>query len=134
MRSSITFDQLDAKVRELVAANPDYVYPRNSLEGIHYGRCVYNATEKQPSCIFGRAFTELGFPIPEEYEGTSIGPIMQDVLADADTLISDASGGWALLWADKMQSSQDNGYPWSEALRKADEFKAKFIEFRGNVR
>jgi len=111
---NITFPILEKKIRELVADNPDYVYPaKNEL-------CVYNAGQDLPPCIFGRAFIELGFPLPSYYEGSSISGILRDLK------IEHSRGD--LVWADTLQGNQDRGRPWGLCLTIADEQRKAFEE------
>lgn len=109
MRTPITFPQLEQKIRELVASNPDYEYPSSE-------RCLYNQEGNIPPCIFGRAFIELGYPIPPLAEGESIGTLMHEVLAVPPTRVEE-------LWANTLQFAQDRGELWAFCLRKADAAK-----------
>jgi hypothetical protein len=110
-----TFDDLEARVREIIAADPDHIY-----QGVPAAvpgdtpRCYYVANADAESCIFGRALLSLGVTedLLGEYEG---GPVFQ-ILGRLDVHYRASQDEWMAL----LQSSQDCGEPWGEALAIAD--------------
>lgn len=124
-RTPITFSQLERKIRWLVEVYPDYVYPKVSSRERVYA-CVYNETHNQPACIFGRAFQELGYPVPDSFEGEAISAVLYHML-DTDT---EPLNSAKIMWADTLQIAQDSDEPWREGLTKADEARANFKEKR----
>lgn len=115
-RTPITFSQLEQKVRQLAAENPDFVYPLGQGVSSIF-RCVYNATQDKPACIFGRAFAELGHPVPKSEEGTDIGSVAVDMLADGENLLD---FGQRRYWLMTVQQRQDEGKTWEWAVAEAD--------------
>lgn len=108
---SVTFKQLETEVRRLAAANPEYRYPAE-LEDT----CVYNETDNLPACIFGKAFANLGHPVPEKFEGSSISVVIRGL----GVLVSYED----LRWAERVQGFQDAGFPWGKCIDVADHWRA----------
>ena len=110
---------LQAKVRELAEADPDYIYGDINKEG-----CMYRPDPLHPhGCIIGYAVRELGCTKLDEIEPgdqISIGFLVRQAwgvdrrgaLPNEANLISD--------WLDYVQDYQDEGQSWGEALRLAD--------------
>lgn len=117
-RTPITFEQLEAKVREIVAANPTYVYV--SSDQTEYS-CVYNGTPDQSPCIFGRAFAELGYPVFGIFEGTAIEYVMKEMLTGP--ILREST-----VWAVAMQAAQDTKHAWTKALAHADEQRQLYLQ------
>lgn len=103
------------KVRELAAANPDYVYKMPDT-----GYCQYTFNG-QGSCIVGQAYLELGVPV-ERVESWDFGSEGRPL--GADQLVEREYDDYSLTdkeWLDNVQGFQDADKPWGEAVRKADE-------------
>lgn len=104
--SKITAEALRNEVLRLADENPSFVYPVCDEDAEYTG--VYNATEKQPSCIFGQALINLGEPVPLSWEGNGISVVL--------------SGYYKMSTSDyreafiSTQSSQDSGVPWGNAV------------------
>src|SRR5688500_8064221 len=107
--SELTWEAIEAETRRVVAENPDYVY--QSADSGDYN-CVYNGTDTLESCLFGRVFRNLGHPVPEYLEGSSVDSILKHF-----AVIRAAQQEW---WAVAVQCRQDAGDTWSDALAAAD--------------
>lgn len=99
-----------AKVRELAAEKPDFVY--ESPSGVR-GCCVNWVEEdgkKIGSCLIGQALFALG-----------AGDIISD-MAGVDELYDygDEDIGLEVDWLTVVQSAQDNKRPWGQAIEIAD--------------
>lgn len=108
--AEITFDQIEAKVRELAAESPEYRYPGNGN-----GSCFYAPNGEIPSCIFGKALIALGVEASwlTGREGNGIVALMRDHLSVAATVQQ-------RLWAARLQRFQDTGQTWGYAVSEAD--------------
>lgn len=117
--SEFTCRDVVAKVREIAAADPDFVYTPPTGTS----RCVYVETNPDgslcPSCIIGRALVALGVDLAELHASdragttTLAGVMVVRFATDSDPV--------ALRWLRHVQSSQDDGDRWSVAVRLADE-------------
>lgn len=130
MRTPITFAQLQQKIRDLAETNPAYIYPAKNRPAGFTGRfhnCVYrtNGATGQPACIFGQAFAELGYPVPVELEGNPISELLYVLLADVATMQPKD-----FTWAQDVQSKQDRGTPWANAVAHADYNRANSLYSR----
>lgn len=116
--SQFTIDDVIAKVRELAAADPEFVYSGDA-EG--YPVCKYIHKDDQPGCIFGQALLALGVSPDRlrEYDDTEDSTITSILcqLAGADR-IADAQ---KLAWCGQCQRAQDSNEQWAEAIREADQ-------------
>ena len=105
---NITSAQLEAEVRRLAAAEPDFVY-RNQL-GIG-DNCSYIAAriggDVGRPCIFGQAFQNLGVSVEDlrAVEGRKIGSAFAFLTGGR------APEGWT-----RVQEMQDEGCSWGEAI------------------
>lgn len=117
-----TFAALEIIVRELIAERPDYVYPAGvptTING-HTGTTCFYAVESAPdvaraACVFGQALQRMGVT-PEELfdrEGEPIGDVWT-------ALEYPPYDGNAEEWMARLQSQQDTGKTWAEALASAD--------------
>lgn len=114
---TITFEALEAEVRRLVAESPDYIYPRsNDFNGTT--QCVYNPTATKPACLFGQAFTNLGSPAEAYHEGASAAAVFAEYQDFGS--ITDLPAGQET-WLSYVQTAQDRGDRWEDALRLGDE-------------
>jgi hypothetical protein len=126
-------DDLVAKIREIAASSPDYIYVRPS--GKTYGSC-YNVHRDEKGniipdqgCIIGRGLTALGWvprPGTVPVEGQQ-DPIMEDKTG-VTTLYWTTIGGFEaapevmrkVSWLAAVQSRQDNDATWGQAVYYAD--------------
>ena len=102
-------------VRELAEGYPDTVYNVASLDGCRYtiGKCGPGV-----GCIVGQAIAEC---YPDKVEAMAQqdkdGPLGVDsLLFDLGINRSENDARWLCC----VQSKQDNGYPWAEAIKIAD--------------
>jgi hypothetical protein len=108
----ITFAQVQAEVRALAAASPDYVYTSGTND------CFYTAgadgNETGECCIFGQALTRLGVPVEDlaAREGDGINGLFEGLGIFATVREED--------WARRVQSRQDWGYTWAAAIEHGD--------------
>jgi hypothetical protein len=117
------------KVRELAAANPEYVYQKPADDPSGFS-CLYVHTSEDGSpggCIFGRALRELG--VPAEWfpgrEGNNVLDLLETLWPGRKwarsydrTVIGDSYIG---TWCSRVQGYQDERKTWAEAVRLADE-------------
>lgn len=108
--SAKTGTELVAKVREIAAEQPDFVYKD---EG-----CVY-VRDGHGSCIIGRAAMELGY-IDASLEEQGLN--WETVTRLANHVGIDCTRN-EILWLQTVQSDQDAGVPWGDAVRIADKRK-----------
>lgn len=109
--TTVTVTDIIAKVREIAATEPDFMYPQIG------GACTYNKTTSYddfvlPQCIFGKALTQLGIPVPSALEGCGI----QTVLARMGIPFTDEQEQWMRT----VQRHQDDHVPWGHAVQAAD--------------
>ncbi len=100
--------QVAARVREIAAANPDYVY--QPPEGTTSCRYVDPWTGRG-SCIVGRALIELDL---DDWiiEGKSAGYVVNRTAGVSRDDVTH--------WLDRVQANQDLGHPWARAVALAD--------------
>ncbi|QFG25421.1 hypothetical protein [Actinomadura sp. WMMB 499] len=110
--SKLTFDQVEQKVRELAAENPEFVYETGG-----HTVCQYNPDEEQPGCIFGQALIALERPVPGTLEAEPIAKVL-------DELGVETTEGQKC-WVSAVQSRQDTFSPWGEAVNYADAYFAE---------
>jgi hypothetical protein len=113
-------------VREAAAENPDFVYKPRSYSN-HKDVCVYTTPEGVADCIIGVGLAKCGDPVPAWNERT-------DYYASSDREIAIfGSEIWeeyfgeitlaeetVLRWLALVQSCQDRGNTWSDAVGQAD--------------
>jgi hypothetical protein len=110
----ITEQEFETTVRALAAANPDFVYTDPDSE---VGGCSYFPDEMNPQgCIIGAALREHGLisddpSDSEDIDGTGAFVVLHSLLDFPE--VSDS-------WFQLVQSNQDQGASWSEAVRLAD--------------
>lgn len=112
----LTFAQVEAEVRRLVAENPDHIY-RGKLRPYQPQKCYYVAPEdgSAEACLFGQALTNLG--VPDDYLADfEFGPV-QDILGSLGVECSDQEE-W---WMNEVQGAQDRKQDWAGALTYGDE-------------
>jgi hypothetical protein len=100
------------KVREIAAAQPDYVY---NTSGDSTMACYYtlNFDLTPGGCIIGRALRGVGISrnTLESYEGKAADEVVPYVVETSD---DDNE------WLRNVQMHQDAGYSWGTAVRRAD--------------
>lgn len=112
---SITEQDIINEVLRLAAENPDFVYqaPDYHPEETR-GTCVY-IHDGNGSCIVGQALVNKGID-PEEIERFEGLPA--DLMLSNLGIKEEADQGQT--WLDQVQSYQDTGTPWGEAVEEAD--------------
>lgn len=116
---------LEAHVRQLAAEQPEYVYNPKSFPDTGSGaRCKYTHTledgSKVPGCIIGQAiFNITGKPVDQWRD--SGGVLDFKFMRDAE--LDNFAGDWSdrAKWLANVQSHQDRGISWGEAVRRADD-------------
>lgn len=121
MSNVITTAQIIVSIRNLAAANPDFVYEKP--EGDAVCRYIHRDAEGEPiegeGCIVGRVVT--GFNIPaikiDPSEGSGASSLLRRLESDGLVSIS----GWVdLQWIARVQEAQDAGARWPRAVEYAD--------------
>lgn len=102
---STTGADLVKAVRELAEETPDFVY---EPPGNH---CV-NIYEGKGSCIAGRAYVKAGIPVADIPYSLAV-PSAVGVMGVVASMPE-------IDWLLTVQSAQDNGTPWGEAVAEAD--------------
>lgn len=116
MTLTFTIDDLVKTVRMIAEKHPDRTYDR---AGPHES-CFYHPTPENPyGCVMGAALAELGIettsPTFLPLEGKSIGWVLEQLLGEPQ----EVPGRY---WLDRVQSQQDAGATWREAVAYADSF------------
>ena len=113
MSGPYTLKDVELEIRRIAAENPDFRYSR----GAGYDTCVYVPTKGNPQgCIVGAALSALvpGVDLTEFHSTNG------DKAARA-VLDIDPASTYGDTWILKVQNSQDEGFSWSESVRRADE-------------
>lgn len=104
------------KVREIAAANPDFIYRPVKDESGLFPRCSYSRNG-QASCLIGQGMAALGVSIEVleqlDEEGKSVG------------LIYSGDESQDIQWLDEVQAYQDSQMPWGRAIENADAWIAE---------
>lgn len=109
---SETGEKVIAKVRELVVANPDFIYESPLGEG----SCV-NVYEGKGSCLIGQALFDLGI-IDASIETDRVnGSGIYSVIRKFELDISEPEANWLAT----VQSCQDCGLAWADAISHAEQ-------------
>lgn len=103
---NLTVEAVIDEVRNLANQRPDHVYQREADTAM----CRYRHDD-EPGCIMGHALANLA-PNYRPREGYGI----RDVLVEAGLTVEYQQR----CWLGEVQSNQDSGDPWGEAVRKAD--------------
>lgn len=99
------------KVREIAAAQPEFVYVPPGGPGT---TCYY-VLDGEGSCIIGRALFALGLidnSIPFDDNTLTVGALFNTLGIEVD--------GEEGIWLREVQYQQDSGKPWGEAVGAAD--------------
>lgn len=118
----ITLDDLEAKVRELAKARPDFIYEQESSID-----CTYVHKGGKPGCIFGHALLALGVSpvaITDEVNPVPITTALEllsvSELVDEEVFVFSPANPKTLLWMASVQAYQDGRTPWGRAVALAD--------------
>lgn len=110
----ITLEQIQGAVRGIAAENPGHRYVPPAVNGDGDVQCVYlDPDTREGSCIIGHALLKLGVDADtlEQFDIGYLTALDLPVWGDER----------ARVWADCVQSYQDTGTPWGEAVKAADE-------------
>lgn len=124
--AKISLPELETKVREIVAEDPDFVYQMPESDG-GGGKCVY-VDNGEPSCLFGRAFVELGVPLDEvarmDQDNHGIKTVLEKAHGVDYTLVGPKEDAPERIkrahWMSEMQNWQDDEEPYGRVLDIAD--------------
>ncbi len=97
---------LIAEVRKLATESPDNVYHGNGICSYESGHCDNGSV----GCVFGQAAHNIGWNLRGE-------KTIDDRLLSCNIVMSEQQLKWCYL----VQSAQDKGRTWAEAIRYADE-------------
>lgn len=117
--AAFTVFDVVAKVREIVAANPDFIYVKNPTPGCSLqGSCDYVHNGK-PDCLMAKALHALGTPVHvlAQCEGMLIRGVLGSVGVDVRSTDQHQRAG---AWLRAVQSSQDDGNEWGQCVEHAD--------------
>lgn len=121
----VTVIDLFAEVRKVSSAEPDFRYRDNKTMGMYcsyFGRAVGDLTGSP--CIIGKAMANLEVDTSKllRMESSGGNPSVDDVLLEelAGILVDEVRDFPLISWLGDVQSYQDSGSSWSEAVRKAD--------------
>jgi hypothetical protein len=111
----LTWENLEAEVRALAKANPEYIDV--GYTDIGKANCTYITNEKYTACIVGQALTNLGVDNDtlEKIEDTTP---RQNMFSEPLGL-PEATGGadrMSSVLLDRIQGAQDRGSPWGECV------------------
>jgi hypothetical protein len=123
MSVNFTLDDVVAKVREVAAERPTYVYNNEGMSE-YSSSCFYRHGEygERPGCIVGQALDRLGYVVPEVDEGTNAGVVLGGLFD-----LSDDDNGLKANWVWKVQKEQDGGKSWGDAILEADSYARLFV-------
>jgi len=115
-RNTVNVSKLILAVRSLAAAFPDFIYEKPNKDSM----CLYKRT-RQPGgemsgCIIGEALRKTGVSTAGLDKAASSGINYQ--LDRVGLLPEDARQS---VWLAEVQSEQDSGHTWAEAVRIADQ-------------
>lgn len=113
----ITDEQVIATLKEVVAEQPNYVYaaPEHMTSGTE---CFYvhmdaDGSNQRPGCVVGHVLSRLGISLDElgEHEDAPAGAVVTRLVDGLNVVTEDL--------LQDVQTSQDGGNSWSEALTSA---------------
>lgn len=121
----VTVNDLVAEVRKVASAEPDFRYRDNKTMGMYcsyFGRAVGDLTGSP--CIIGKAMANLEVDTSKllRMESTGANTSVDDIFLEelVGILVDEAEDFPLTVWLGHVQSYQDSGTSWSEAVRKAD--------------
>lgn len=126
-------DLMIQTVREIAAEQPDHVYEKP----FDSAGCFYTNPGREDGygCIFGQAMRRLGYPIPagtrdenRNYSNEYIScPITGGIASDSWGRVFGFEGEYSSwesdsrwIWMSRVQSAQDRGQTWADAVALAD--------------
>lgn len=124
----MSFDKsmLEANVRAIAAQFPDRIYQQSKKTGSGPS-CLY-VRDGKPDCLIAQGAFMAGMDIDTLMEFDAIEDRMTE---DPDAEYMDSGAEYAfkpfgfteveLAWLKRVQQLQDDGVPWGEAVRMADE-------------
>lgn len=113
--TKITGKQLMKAVRDIAVADPAHVYGRPDKNTACYYR---NPETNEPDCIIGRALDALGV-LPQEM-GLNNTVSVRVLLGRRSPVVPIEADEMQLVWLSRVQSYQDGGDAWGDAVRRAD--------------
>lgn len=113
----IKVSDLWAEVQKVAQENPDFTYPWDDPD---YEGCEYQRGGG-PSCIVGHGLNRLGVPVADMAELDDEGGVPVDRLPVDFPELLEVDSDEALDRLVVVQSAQDVGLPWGEAVRRAKE-------------
>jgi hypothetical protein len=124
-RADFTVFDVVSKVREIVAANPSFIYQKNGSTGCSTGSCDY-VHEGKADCLMAQALHALGVPLAflSKCEGSLIRNVLQElglVPFGSATNDEEARRWEAADWLHYVQCCQDDGMPWGECVESSDD-------------
>jgi hypothetical protein len=114
--SNVTAKQLISEVRRLAADNPDFIYPDFGA-GPNEPKCLYVPDDRQPGCIFGQAFINLGIQIPKSLDRDGINVHLERLGIEATRA--------QRTWCSTVQTEQDTRLTWGHGVKEADKYIAE---------
>ena len=118
--SNITADQVLDQIKTIAAENPDHVYEAPADLATDLGRCLYVHYD-EPGCIVGKALFDLGVSLGDlttfgDDARLGGGAPAESLLKELGIIgcLDSASGR-----IQSIQSRQDRGIPWGEAVEGA---------------
>jgi hypothetical protein len=119
---NFTLDDVVAKVREVAAERPTYVYDNGT--GGELSSCFYRhgADRSEPGCIVGQALDRLGYVVPEDLEGRDSYTILNEALGTHFESWESPANPAGAKWIRGVQFQQDAGKPWGVAVEYADAY------------
>lgn len=119
-----TAAELIQEVRKVAEERPDFIYsdqtePNNILCS-YFGRAI--GDESGSPCIVGQALknlevdTEVLLKAEKAGEETDICTVLDRGYVDIECTVNEA------MWLAKVQSKQDDGYAWAQAVESADKW------------
>ena len=121
----VTVNDLVAEVRKVASADPDFRYRDNKtllVSCSYFGRAMGDLSGSP--CIIGKAMANLEVDTSKllRMESTGASTAVDDIFLEkwVDILVDEAEDFPMTVWLGHVQSYQDSGTSWSEAVRKAD--------------
>ena len=112
MSGPYTLKDVELEIRRIAAENPDFRYSR----GAGFDTCVYIPTKGNPQgCIVGAALSALAPNVDLEMFHSTNGDKAARAVLDIDP-----ASTYGDAWIMCVQRSQDEGFSWSESVRRAD--------------
>lgn len=113
------FTDVMTEVRRLAFENPDYVYSPTGTSQM----CWYQPTDERKACIFGQAFTNLGYEWPQDFETDTGSTTICSLFVYVGIELTDVQSRWATV----LQRAQDAKEPWAKCVSRADRVIVKDV-------